>query len=140
MQATRTEVRVRAYGRVALDAVRRYRVAPADGPREAWKWAVRREFPSKIPSQEKPCPRVAFLGLCEEGLVKGIPARAYTRGVLNKEYTIAAYVALSKNPALCRDRSRLWKLALAPKEITENQQLDVLLALWCAKRLKVRPT
>lgn len=37
--------------------------------------AVEEVFPNSKSSQEKSCPKNAFLGLCEEGLVKGITKR-----------------------------------------------------------------
>jgi hypothetical protein len=43
-----------------------------------------------VSAQKKGCPRGAFLGLCEEGLVKGIPAGNYTTSKDNKAYAVRA--------------------------------------------------
>ncbi|MCL7763401.1 hypothetical protein MPF19_08255 [Polaribacter sp. Z014] len=55
------------YGEVAL------KIAKAKGnPKDNWEAEVKRAFSDSISSQEKSCPKSAFLGLCEKGLVKGI--------------------------------------------------------------------
>jgi hypothetical protein len=47
-------------------------------------------YPTSPTSRKKDCPRGAFLGLCEEGLVKGIPAGKYTASKDNKAYAVRA--------------------------------------------------
>ena len=42
-------------------------------PRDAWKTAVRHQFPTQKSAREKGCPRAAYLGLCEAGIVRGWP-------------------------------------------------------------------
>ena len=50
----------------------------------------RRSIPTSVSAQKKGCPRGAFLGLCEDGLVKGIPAGNYTVSKDNKAYAVRA--------------------------------------------------
>jgi hypothetical protein len=47
--------------------------------------------------KKKGCPKGTFLGLCEEGLVKGIPKGNYTKSVKNKKYAIKAVTVLKQN-------------------------------------------
>jgi hypothetical protein len=48
-----------------------------------WSTSSKEVFATKS-SQEKNCPKNTFLGLCEEGLVKGIPQGNYTKSIKNK--------------------------------------------------------
>lgn len=65
------------YGQAAVDAVESFRSALEKGPRGAWSRAVARLFPKSPSSRDKGCPMYAFLGLCGEGLVRGIPPGDY---------------------------------------------------------------
>lgn len=57
--------------------------------------------------KKKGCPRNAFLGLYEEGLVKGIPSGNYTRSKKNKEYAIKAVKILKGAPELSSNSKTL---------------------------------
>ena len=76
------------------------------------------------------CPRCAFLGLCGEGLVKGIPSGPYTRSKLNKRYAVDAVLLLSGRTALADDPRQLWQLVIGGAPKVENAQMDVVVALW----------
>ena len=116
------------YGSVAKEAV-----SISKNPIISWEEAVFKHF-SFESSRQKACPRNAFLGLCEAGLVKGIKAGVYLKSKndnLNKKYAIAAVEKLKENPKL--SKKELWdkvreKLALGEK--IHNSQMDVVLALW----------
>jgi hypothetical protein len=118
------------YGQSAIDAVTFYQQAQAHTPREAWEHAVSHTFATEKASREKGCPRDAFLGLCEEGLVAGIPAGNYTRSVKNKRYALQAVKYLRRNPSLANDPGRLWDLVMEGEPKTPNQQMEVVTALW----------
>jgi hypothetical protein len=61
------------YGEAALMATRH--VPSGDiSPVARWESAMEKLYPTSAAARKKGCPRGAFLGLCEEGLVKGIPA------------------------------------------------------------------
>ncbi|ARV16641.1 DUF6979 family protein [Polaribacter sp. SA4-12] len=63
---------------------------------EIWSRSAKEVFPNSKSSQEKSCPKGTFLGLCEDGLVKGIPKGNYTKSVKNKEYALKAIEILIK--------------------------------------------
>ena len=115
------------YGEVAI------KVAIAKGnPEENWKTEVKKAFSDSISSQKKSCPKSAFLGLCEEGLVKGIPDGKYTRSIDNKAYAVKAIDILRSNTKTTYTPKELWakvKIELSI-EIAHNSQMDVVLALW----------
>jgi hypothetical protein len=110
-------------------------------PVDAWAKAVVKEFPNSISSQLKGCPKNAFLGLCEDGLIKGIPRGKYSRSVLNKHYAVTAIEFLRewKNSKL--SPLDLWPAVL--KKLDEhskkqhNSQMNVVLALWDADLLNM---
>lgn len=80
-------------------------------------------------SREKSCPKNTFLGLCEEGLVKGVPKGNYTKSVKNKEYALKAVNVLKSNHNKIFTSKELWEqLELGDKK--HNSQMDVVLALW----------
>lgn len=71
------------YGDVAVGATDLARAGGIQPP-EAWEEATRTVFPHSVSLQDKGCPRGAYLGLCEDGLVLGIPSGTYTRSRDNK--------------------------------------------------------
>ncbi len=85
-------------------------------------------YPTSPTSRKKTCPRGAFLGLCEEGLVKGIPAGRYTASKDNKAYAVNAAALLAERKQSW-SASELWR-AVGNAEKTHNRQMDVVLALW----------
>ncbi len=72
----------------------------------------------------------AFLGLCEEGLVKGIPPGDYTESVKNKQYAVDAVRLLRLDPALAGDKMSLWQGVLGKRTIVHNDQMAVVASLW----------
>ena len=118
------------YGEAAVAAaqmVSRGRVKRAS---DAWEAAVQQTFPGRLASQRKGCPRGAFLGLCESGLVKGVPGGSYTRARLNKQYAVDAVQLLRKHPALADDPDQIWRLVIGGGAKVENSQMDVVVTLW----------
>lgn len=65
-------------------------------PEDNWKTEVKKVFPDSISSQKKSCPKSAFLGLCEIGLVKEIPEVKYTKSIDSKAYAVKAIAILKK--------------------------------------------
>lgn len=112
------------YGEVAII------VAKAKGnPAGNWKLEAKKAFPDSISSQKKSCPKSAFLGLCENGLIKGIPEGEYTRSIDNKAYAIKAIKILKQTSQTLFSPKELWEqLELGNK--SHNSQMDVVLALW----------
>ena len=99
-------------------------------PQDAWGIAVSEIFPKSETAQKKGCPRGAFLGLCEEGLLVGVLPGTYTKSRDNKQYAIDAVKTLKHQPDLADDRNALWRRIMKGVAKKENQQMDVVVALW----------
>lgn len=119
-----------SYGRAATKAVDLYSTGLVDSPQKAWAEAIAEIFGQSTSSQVKGCPRDAFLGLCEEGLVKGIPRGNYTRSKKNKKYALDAVTVLKRDPALAADPAGLWNKVMNGKRKVHNHQMNVVIALW----------
>lgn len=126
------------YGQAAIRATSFIKQRAATAPEDAWSRAVAETFPNSISSQQKGCPRGAYLGLCEEGLVSGVPAGRYTRSQDNKRYAIQAVRLLWREPALAQDRKMLWRRIMNGVTKRANSQMDIVVALW-EKGLIERP-
>lgn len=117
------------YGQAALDAINLVKGKTTNSPIEAWEKATISIFGLGTSSQRKGCPKDAFLGLCQEGLVKGILPDNYTTSVKNKFYAVKAIGIIKAKPELANDPKSLWKtVAKQPK--VHNSQMDVVIALW----------
>jgi hypothetical protein len=115
------------YGEAALMAAGK-EFSSSPNPIARWDIAMERLYPTSPTARRKSCPRGAFLGLCEEGLVKGIPAGQYTASKENKSYAVNAATLLAEGKQIWSAGS-LWR-AVAKPEKTHNSQMDVVLALW----------
>ena len=118
------------YGKVATRAVHIFTTGLVESPRQAWSRAAGEVFGEGTSSQKKGCPQTAYLGLCEEGLVKGIPSGQYTRSQKNKKYALEAVDILKRNPGLAADTNALWDVVMGGEKKTHNSQMDVVVALW----------
>jgi hypothetical protein len=114
------------YGNVAVGVVNKFlsSASPAKpDPRQDWENMANLLI-------DKSCSRDAFLGLCENGLVKGIPPEKYTQSTLNKSYAVASVNLLRNNSAL--SSSKLWKFVMLYLGIVTNKahnnQMNVGLA------------
>lgn len=103
-------------------------------PVAAWKSAVQIYLPT-TEGQKKGCPQNTFLGLCEEGVVLGVPPGKYTRSRLNKSYALRAVEFLKKDNSLTKDVRILWQKVMSGKDKKPNSQMDVVQALWQAEML-----
>jgi hypothetical protein len=116
------------YGEAALMAARQGNMTEVD-PVARWQAAMERLYPTSPIARKKGAPRGAFLGLCEQGLVKGIPVGNYSATKLNKDYAVRAAELLLAG-ALNPSRSTLWRAVVGDSSTEENGQMDVVLALW----------
>ena len=98
-------------------------------PVARWESAMQRLYPTSPTARKKGGPRGAFLGLCEEGLVKGIPAGRYTASKDNKAYAVRAAELLIEGKQSW-STSTLWRAVTDDPEKTHNSQMDVVMALW----------
>ena len=113
------------YGEAALIAARD---STGNSPAKRWQSATEEVYPTSVSAQKKICPRGAFLGLCEDGLVKGIPAGQYTISKDNKSYAVQAAMLLTER-ARKWSISELWRAVSPDPEKAHNSQMDVVLAL-----------
>jgi hypothetical protein len=124
----------KSYGKAACNAATLLACGTVTNPIDAWTSAVMGMTKSM---QRKGCPRNAFLGLCEEGIVRGIrkaPAGTYTNSMKNKAYALRAVEMLRRNPALTRESCALWR-QISDGATHHNGQMDVVIALWDARLL-----
>ena len=115
------------YGEAAIQTARaeaQYRSHPA----ERWNEVVKRLYPTSPAAQRKAAPRMAFLSLCEAGLVKGIPSGQYAP--LNKEKGYALRAASLLAAGTHATVSSLWAAVTEGEPVAHNGQMDVVLALW----------
>ncbi len=119
----------------AAQVARDYKVSPV----KTWKFFVENEFPESMHSRDKGCPKSTFLGLCEEGVVAGVPAGSYTNSKDNKRYGLNAVEILKAHPTGKFTSSELWAQVLKLEEDQNkrpNSQMDVVLGLWDANLIK----
>jgi hypothetical protein len=116
------------YGEAALIAVRQGSPGPAD-PVARWEKALLQLYPTSPTSRRKGGPRGAFLGLCEEGLVKGIPGGNYAASKDNKAFAVHA-VSLLAGETRSWSTTALWQAVTSDPEKKHNSQMDIVLALW----------
>lgn len=118
------------YGVTAIKAIQLLHSNVIDIPRIAWDMASKEILGDGTYAQKKACPRSAFLGLCEEGLVKGIPCGKYTISKKNKAYAIKAVQLLNIDPLLAQSPYELWHKILNGDYKSHNYQMDVVISLW----------
>ncbi len=115
------------FGDSAILAVKLFAEKKVGDPIEAWEQAITTQTKSES-VRMKCCPKSAFLGLCEVGLIHGIPKGTYTNSKKNKKYAIDAVKILRKNPTFLNENN-LW-VQIVRKTIVQNGQMEVVLALW----------
>jgi len=118
------------YAQAAIDAARLCSSNPHISPRAAWDQATARLFGAGTDAQKKGCPRNAFLGLCEEGFVRGVPRDHYCHSVKNKRYALSALTHIRQDPALLEQPKLLWQRVLGGESKVHNSQMDIVIALW----------
>jgi hypothetical protein len=128
VRATRGFDVANRYGEAALMAIRGGSSVDND-PVARWESAMEKLYPTSPTARKKGCPRGAFLGLCEEGLVKGTPAGRYTASKDNKGCAVRAAALLIEGKQSW-STSSLWRAVTDDPEKTHNNQMDVVMALW----------
>jgi len=117
------------YGLVALNAVNKLNNIKKMDPCNAWDEAAEFVFPTQLSSRKKGCPRSTFLGLCEEGKVKGVQPGNYTSSKANKSYANDAAGLLQNSPELTT--KELWCRVISDVEPkAHNSQMNVVIALF----------
>ena len=124
------DYRVSKYGIVAVVAARHIAETGID-PILAWKAASAEIITESRELRDKACPRGAFLGLCEEGLVKGVAPGPYHRGYkMNKVYALKGVEILGQEPELVGDVRKLWSRVVGNNAVGHHGQMDVVVELW----------
>jgi uncharacterized protein DUF6979 len=118
------------WGGIALRAWEMLTRQPGLSLPDAWRAAVCEHYTD--PGQQKnalthTCPKGAFLGLCQWGLVRGVEPGRYTDSTASSGYALAAIGLLQAEPELADDKSALEKRVFGAR--TPNDEVDVVLAL-----------
>lgn len=124
------------YGLASINAVELIKSGKTVDPILAWNLATTQIFGTKTSMINKGCPKGAFLGLCEEGLIKGIPIGHYTSSIKNKSYAIKAVTILKSVPSKEYTEQSLWEKVIGNVFKKPNQQMDVVITLWKNKYIK----
>ena len=100
----------------------------SETPINAWTIAAKSIYPNMLDLQQNAGPKETFLGLCEDGEIKGIPPGEYSTSVANKGYAQKALNYL-RGTASDTDMSpdELWKKIGTDKR--HNEQMVVVLSL-----------
>jgi len=120
------------YSQIALMAVEMLKTGQLSDPVVAWEQAAEQVYPDRKPARTKACPKGAFLGLCEAGLITLVQPGNYTSSIDNKNYAVYAVKLLKKNPRLADDHNKLWMEVLAGEFKSHNNQMNVVISLWTA--------
>ena len=121
------------YGAVAVEAA----CAASEGvdPIAAWKASAAKIFLGSPSGEHKGCPRSAFLGLAESGEISGVKPGNYTRSIDNKRYAETALKLLRENESWTKSPLELWLHVMEGQNKKHNSQMDVVIALWHAKKI-----
>lgn len=123
------------YAQVAVNTVEAFKINPNIAVIETWDQQAAIIFGEEISLNRQGCAKSAFLGLCEEGAIVGIPKGNYTKSILNKEYALKAVEYLRKNNKKI-SAIGLWRaIGLGGK--THNQQIDVINELFRREMLNL---
>lgn len=127
------------YNQAAIKAVELMHKDLYHSPIEAWEIATAEVFGEGTWGAKKGCPKNAFLGLCEEGYIKGISSGVYNlrKDSKNKRYVVKAASIIKEQPDLLNNKKELWNLVTEGNRISHNYQLDVLEALWKREYIQI---
>lgn len=115
------------YGTAAIQTVLNYD-SEVD-LREQWVNAISKETTS-ADSIDKSCPKGAFLGLCELGIVKNIPLKDYKAGEDNKRHAIGLLALAKANPNITAAKCfKLYQKSDNGLPDHHNGQADVVISL-----------
>jgi len=117
------------YGDTAVKTAEILAANNGEHPRDIWNLVASEIFGAGTYGQKKDCPRNAFLGLCQEGMIKGVNRGKYTSAMLNSKYAVKAVEILREKPELVDDYKVLW-LESVGEQKAYNQQMDVVISLW----------
>jgi hypothetical protein len=124
------------YARVAVEAAQL--AAEGTHPTKAWATRAAEVFKGKPAAEVKGCPKSAFLGLAEAGLIRGVAPGDYSKSVDNRRYAEDAVKHLIGDGSWASRPRELWSaVAEQAGSKRHNSQMDVVLALWHAQLLQL---
>ena len=120
------------YGIIAVEAAS----AASHGvdPLTAWQVSAAKIFAHSPTSEHKGCPKSAFLGLAELGEIAGVKPGKYTKSIDNKKYAKDALVLFREDDSCSKAPLILWKRVMGGVDKSHNSQMDVVIALWEARK------
>ncbi len=121
------------YAQISLSAMDKIQSLKM-GPVRAWQDSALEVYPSNKDARDKSCPKCAFLGLCEDGYVKGVSKGNYTTSRKNKGYAIAGLDIIKAAPDITP--GKLWLTVIKKKTPKHNGQMEVVKALFDRDYLK----
>lgn len=119
------------YTDAALIATRSCQGQKKPDVKTAWLKAIH-----NLNAYDEGCPRCAYLGLCEEGMVKGIPAGSYGLRADNKNKGYAVYAANLILSGHEQDHKKIWK-KITDNRISAHDQVKIVIALHNAGLLQL---
>jgi hypothetical protein len=123
-------IKMTQYTKVAIKVIENIKENPTLRPDEEWERIIKLDIKS-VTSQNKPCPKGTFLGLCENGNVMGIQKGNYTDSINNKKYAIEGLRLYKINPQL--SITNLWIDTLSSlNEVCKrpNGQMSIVVDLY----------
>lgn len=122
------------YGAIAVEAA----CAASEGvdPIAAWKASAAKIFLDSPSGELKVCPKSAFLGLAESGEIAGVEPGKYTKSIDNRKYAETALTLLRENESWAKSPLKLWLRVMDGSNKKHNCQMDVVIALWSAKKIR----
>jgi len=123
------------YEAITLKAVKILSEKQTSSFEEVWKKSGK-ELDLEESIWKKGCPKNAFIGVCEMGLIKGIQGIPNVELSKNGKYAVTALRLIIKNPQLYTNMSGpdLWREVLKECHLETsknyNQQMAVVLTLW----------
>lgn len=120
------------YTEIVVKAINTIKEGRVQNPVEAWDKSLTDVFGNNITSYNRNCARNTFLGLCEEGYIKGINKGKYTLSKINKEYVVKLRDTIYKNQVSNEDN--IW-LAINMSDKKHYLQLQIVKELYEEKIL-----
>ncbi|RFC35279.1 MAG: hypothetical protein DID92_2727744130 [Candidatus Nitrotoga sp. SPKER] len=130
------EDQLNKYGIAAVMAAQYCQSNAAIAPSFAWRFALAKLFTNSRLVRQELYPRCSFLGLCESGLIIGIPKGKYCSSIMYKGIATRAIFLLRTNSSLVDDELKLWQSVTRGAHIAPHQEMQVVIALWKAGLIK----
>jgi len=115
------------YEKASLDAMKLIRQGAS--PPQAWEQSVG-HYTNSQSARTKGCPRGAFLGLCQEGLVKDVPAQRYTASMASKNYAISTVMLLKQGSTNVENINEIESFVMPERQRGDQGEIRIACVLW----------